>query len=153
MVMTHATQSPVDAEAWLRNHLCQDLLFIIRFQGKTDATEIRNGTKQFWKNLFRDEGEYFPNILRLWLVFLNNPKNPEATTLFYFARGVEGKSSADRLKDHLREEFRDLRTLRPFSPYAFQRVSHWFCRACGQGMLVAFVPMEFHTRYRQKPRF
>jgi len=155
MALVHASQSVADAETWLRNHSCwnhtfRDLLFIIRLPGTANATEITKRTKRVWQKIFRHAPESFPNTIQMWLLVLGNPKNPDAPHLFYFVRGVEWVSSGI-LKNHLREEFKNVRTLR-FSTLAFNRVAKWFCSLCSQGKLVAFVPIEFHARYRRSWR-
>ena len=150
--MVNATLSARVAEAWLKEHY-MDLLYIIRLQGSTDTTEIVKKTKQFWRDLFRDEGESFPNIIQTWLIFLRDPKKPDSLNLFYFVRGV-GQNFSGELEDDLSVEFRNAQTfsLGSFSSFAFPRVSKSFCTLCGQGMLVDLAPVLFHTRYRPKPK-
>ena len=151
MALVHASQSVADAETWLRNHICWDLLFIIRLPKDADATEIAGRVKRIWQKLIRTAPESFPKTIQMWLLVLGNPLNPDTTALFYFVRGVERVSSGV-LKNLLGVEFKNVRTLRMFSTFAFSRVAKWFCELCSQNMLVAFHPMEFHARYRRSWR-
>lgn len=151
MAMSQASQSVSDAEAWLRNHTWGHLFFIIKLPASMNSKEIEGRVNRVWQKLFRTAPESFPNTIKMWSLVLGNPKNPDALNLFYFVRGVE-EVSYDMLKNPLWVEFKNIRTLRQFSPYAFSRVARWFCKLCGQGMLVAFIPNEFHARYRRSWR-